>query len=150
MNSRTRNRCEDEAPGLLFEAAKIAQIDDNAKGDFAYCVCPPKNDADRRGAPRRRTRLRSGKLLDKNNRFLIECQIRDRSDGGARLRLFSDIPPVAAIRLYEDCPERLLDAEIVWRKEDELGVRFVARRRARAIGKTALSCLRNRYYAILD
>ncbi|ACK49040.1 type IV pilus assembly PilZ [Methylocella silvestris BL2] len=149
MNNRTRNPREDDAAsGPLFEAAQVTHLDDKPKGDFAYCV--RRNGSDRRGWPRRRTRLRSGKLLDQNNRFLIECQIYDRSDGGARLRVFSDVPPALTIRLYEDCPERLLEAEIVWREGGELGLRFIARRPARAIGKTMLTCLRDRYYAIVD
>jgi hypothetical protein len=81
---------------------------------------------------------------------LIECHIYDRSDKGARVRLLADIPARPVIRLYEDDPERLLDARIVWRNERELGLCFVPRRGARRISRTALTCLRGRYYAIDD
>jgi hypothetical protein len=37
---------------------------------------------ERRAEPRRRTRLRSGKVLDAKNKFLIECQVHDRSVRG--------------------------------------------------------------------
>ena len=114
---------------------------------FAYCVTFAKS-VDRRSSGRRRTRLRSGKLLDLHNAFLIECQIFDRSHKGARVRLCADIQAPNAIRLYEDFPERLLDARVVWRKKRELGLRFVRPLAPRVISRTQLTCLRGRYYAI--
>jgi hypothetical protein len=113
---------------------------------FAYCLTITKCD-DRRSAERRRTRLRSGKLLDLHNAFLIECQIFDRSHKGARVRLFADVQAPNVIHLYEDFPERLLDARVVWRKQRELGLRFVRQLAPRVIGRTQLTCLRGRYYA---
>ena len=49
------------------------------------------------------------------------------------------------IRLYEDDPERLRDARIVWRKDCELGLCFVPRSGGRRISRTQLTCLRTRY-----
>ncbi len=54
------------------------------------------------------------------------------------------------IRLYEDDPERLRDARIVWRKDCELGLCFVPRSGGRRISRTQLTCLRTRYYATAD
>lgn len=140
---------EDAIPrGSLVTALKVADLDEaRVAQSFAYCVTIAKSD-DRRSARRRRTRLRSGKLLDLHNAFLIECQIFDRSHNGARVRLFADVQAPNAIRLYEDFPERLLDARVVWRKQRELGLQFVRPLASRVIGRTQLTCLRGRYYAI--
>ena len=61
--------------------------DGDARHDFTYCVVKPKDAGDKRSAHRRRTRLRSGKLLDPRNALLIDCQVYDRSEKGARIRL---------------------------------------------------------------
>lgn len=140
-----------DSAGRIFEAARVADLGEGSvMAGFAYSVRILVKDADRRCAPRRRTRLRSGKLLNFNNGFLIECQVYDRSDQGARVRLPADLAPQSLIRLYEDDPERLLDARVVWGNESELGLCFVRRRGANRISRTALTCLRGRYYAIED
>ena len=143
------HRVHKDAGGPVFEAAKVADLGGGRiAADFAYSVRLVAKDADRRSARRRRTRLRSGKILDLGNAFMIECQIYDRSDRGVRVRLLADIPAQPVIRLYEDDPERLSDARIVWRKDFELGLCFIARAGVRGISRTQLTCLRGRYYAI--
>jgi hypothetical protein len=138
-----------DAGGPAFEAAKVADLGNGrAIADFVYSV--RTKGADRRRARRRRTRLRSGKILDLANAFMIECQIYDRSELGVRVRLLADIPGQSVVRLYEDDPERLHDARIVWRKDCELGLCFVQRPGARRISRTQLTCLRTRYYAMED
>ncbi len=143
------HRPNKDADGPVFEAAKVADLGrGRAAADFAYSVRIIAKDADRRSAQRRRTRLRSGKILDLGNGFMIECQIYDRSDEGVRVRLLADIPAQSVIRIYEDDPERLRDARVVWRKDFELGLCFIRRVGARAISRTQLTCLRGRYYAM--
>ena len=145
------HRPKDDRNGPVFEAARVVDLGGGRAGaDFAYSVRLVAKDADRRSARRRRTRLRSGKILDLGNGFMIECQIYDRSEKGVRVRLFEDIPARPVIRLYEDDPERLSDARIVWRKGFELGLCFIRRNDARRISRTQLTCLRSRYYAIED
>ena len=82
-----------------------------------------------RVSPRQRTRLRSGQIFDPLKRELIDCQIYDRSETGARLRLFANIQFPPKIRVYEDQPDRRNDALIVWRKGREIGVRFIVSKR---------------------
>ena len=138
-----------DAGGPVFEAAKVDDlVSGRAIAGFVYSV--RLKHADRRRVQRRRTRLRSGKILDLANGFVIECQIYDRSEIGVRVRLLADIPRQSVIRLYEDDPERLRDARIVWRKDCELGLCFVRRPGARRISRTQLTCLRTRYYAMED
>ncbi len=143
------HRPNEDADGPVFEAAKVADLGGRrVAADFAYSVRIVSKSVDRRNARRRRTRLRSGKILDLCNAFMIECQIYDRSDKGVRVRLLADIPAQPVIRLYEDDPERLCDARVVWRKDFELGLCFVRRAGARRISRTQLTCLRGRYYAV--
>jgi len=101
----------------VIDAIKLVRPGDgDPLADFTYCVVKPKDAGDKRSAPRRRTRLRSGKLLDPRNALLIDCQIYDRSEKGARIRLIGECPVPRSIRLYEESPERLLEANVVWRK----------------------------------
>ncbi len=123
MDDRSKETADPRAS--FVTALKVADLSEGRALDaFAYSVTLTKG-ADRRSGRRRRTRLNSGKLLDPRNGFLIECQIYDRSENGARVRIFADIAPPNAIRLYEDCPERLVDARVIWRNGRELGLRFV-------------------------
>jgi hypothetical protein len=138
-----------DASRLHFEAAKVADIGGApVAAGFAYSVRVVAKSAERRTAHRRRTRLRSGKILDIHNEFLIECQVYDRPEMGARVRLLGEIPAQSVIRLYQDDTERLFDARIVWRRGFELGLCFVRRGGARRISRVQLICLRNSYYAI--
>jgi hypothetical protein len=60
-----------DAGGAVFEAAKVADLGGGpAVAGFVYSV--RIKGADRRRAQRRRTRLRSGKILDLANVFMIE------------------------------------------------------------------------------
>lgn len=134
--------------GRLHEAVKIGRLDRNdLRHEFAYCVTETKESDDRRSMRRRRTRLRSGKILDIRNVFLIECQIYDRSDTGARLRLVGDISLPSRIRLYEDASERLFDAAIAWRKGRVIGICHTVDNQARPITRPQLAYLRSQYYA---
>ena len=91
--------------GPVIDAIKRDRPGDgDARHDFTYCVVKPKDAGDERSARRRRTRLRSGKLLDPRNALLIDCQIYDRSEKGARIRLIGDCPVPRSIRLYEESP----------------------------------------------
>ncbi|HUZ90654.1 MAG TPA: hypothetical protein VMU78_01950 [Methylocella sp.] len=98
----------------MNDAIKLARLGEgDARRNFTYCVVKAKDAGNRRLARRRRTRLRSGKLLDPRNALLIDCQIYDRSEKGARIRLIGDTPVPIKIRFYEESPERLLEAKVV-------------------------------------
>ena len=87
----------------VIDAIKLIRPGDgDPRADFTYCVVKPKDAGDKRSARRRRTRLRSGKLLDPRNALLIDCQIYDRSEKGARIRLIGECPVPRSIRLYEE------------------------------------------------
>lgn len=133
----------------LQEAVKVGRLEESdARNEFAFCVIQSRVGSDRRSMRRRRTHLRSGKILDLGNSFLIECQIYDQSGKGARLRLLGEASMPNRIRLYEDIPERLVDARVVWRKTRDIGICFTPCGHARRITRAQLAYLRGRYYAM--
>lgn len=133
----------------MLDAIKVDRPEDgDARQNCTYYVAETRNSSDKRSTPRRRTRLRSGKVLDHRNAFLIECQIFDRSEKGARIRLVEDIWAPGNIRLFEDAPQTLIDAIVVWRKDREIGLCFNPCAQSRGITKAQLACLRGRYYAV--
>jgi hypothetical protein len=103
---------------------------------------------ERRAEPRRRTRLRSGKVLDAKNKFLIECQVHDRSMRGARLRLVANVSAPANIHLFDDEAKIVRKARIIWRRKQELGVTFVAHANVDDLRPAERSALAGKYYAV--
>ncbi len=102
----------------------------------------------RRRQPRRRTRLRSGKVATLANRFIIECQIFDRSAEGARLRLAGRVVLPDHVKLFDDERNALYVAKVVWRRGNEVGIAFpegLDRCEVRGAGVAALS---GKYYAV--
>jgi hypothetical protein len=145
---RCRGHQEKNAHRLVIDAVKVDRPGEGgARQNFTYCVVKTPDEGNRRSARRRRTRLRSGKVLDPRNAFLIDCQIYDRSGKGARIRLIGDRPVPSKIRLYEESPERLLEAKVVWRKDREIGLCFNANAESRWISKAQLAHLRGHFYA---
>lgn len=131
----------------VIDAVKFTHAaDGSARGAFTYYVVKTKDAGDRRSARRRRTRLRAGKVLDPGNTLLIDCQIYDRSETGARIRLTGDNPVPSKIRLYEEWPEKLIEAHVVWRKNREIGLRFNTAAPPRWISKAQLAHLRGNFY----
>lgn len=97
---------------------------------------------DKRSSPRQRTRLHCGKIVDPRSETLIECQIYDLSEGGARLRLFAHVGFPAQIALFEPLSERLREASIVWSRSNEVGISFLPRTHARGLTAEELARLR--------
>ncbi|RIY02152.1 hypothetical protein D3218_07620 [Aureimonas flava] len=84
--------------------------------------------ADRRGAARRTTRLRPGKLLGAADGFLCDCAVVDRSARGARIRAFAPVDRVLpeVLTLYDEAETRRWTARIVWARGAELGLAIEA------------------------
>jgi hypothetical protein len=108
--------------------------------DVTYYVVKTAALGERRLSRRRRTRLRSGKIVDPRSAHLIDCQIYDWSGMGARLRLFDSVSVPGRIQLFEDVSERLINATIVWRRSREIGIRFVPYARKCTLTKAQLAC----------
>lgn len=111
--------------GQIVQAIKLACPQSGKPfNDITYYVVKTASQGDKRLKPRWRTRLRSGMILDPRNGFSTDCQVYDRSETGARLRLHADVSIPANIRLYEDARETPIDAWVVWRKNHEIGIWF--------------------------
>lgn len=118
-------------------------------GEFTYAVIrePVAAGGERRAMVRRRTRLRSGKVVGADGRFVTDCLIANRSTQGGLMRLPLAVALPARILVYDDQSGELLAATVVWRRERDVGLRFgVPERDARF---TAIAdSMRRKYYAV--
>ena len=126
------------------------------EGVVTYCVQPvaaakPKAAAskEQRGAQRRRTRLRAGKILDFANRFLIDAAILDRSNDGLRLRLARDSAIPEVFRLFDEETQLIFGARLVWRRQALVGARLDPGGPLPATPRQ-IAALRGKFYAMRD
>lgn len=72
----------------------------------------------------RQGRLLGGKIAYNNNSCVMNCVVLNMSDGGAKLRPADIVhcPGAFTLRLPGQSPH---DCEVVWRKQDVIGVRFI-------------------------
>lgn len=107
-----------------------------------------KPSQERRKEERQRTRLRSGKVIDLDGRFIIECQFSDIAPHGARLRIteFPSLPE--RFWLFDDHYARALLAQIVWREKREVGVQFTTDPSLPPLDDERLSQLAGKYYSL--
>ena len=108
---------------------------------------PERTQPDHRNNPRRRTRLRSGKIAGRNGVFLAECLIFDRSQEGARLRLDAAGAIPDRLLIFDDELSSLTPASVVWRRQSELGIRFDSEASISG-GKEIARRLSGKYYAL--
>ncbi len=116
-----------------------------------YSVLPPVAPLsnEKRKDQRRRTRLRSGKIVDRANRFLIEAAILDRSSSGLRLRLGRDCAIPESFHLFDDETELVFAARIVWRRQALVGARIEPGGPVAATPRE-VAALRGKFYAMRD
>jgi hypothetical protein len=103
---------------------------------------------DKRVTQRRRTRLRTGKITDLLNRFIVDCQLHDRSATGARIRLMGNLTIPMLLRFYDDELRTLDTAEVMWRDKLEVGLRFTPKQPMSRSDQTAIATLGGQYYAL--
>jgi len=78
---------------------------------------------EKRKTPRRRV-LKEGKIVFADGMRVIDCTIRDMSDGGARLLIASTLGVPERFQLYQKSSGLLYPASIIWRQANAIGVRF--------------------------
>lgn len=105
---------------------------------------------DHRGADRRRTRLRSGKILDEANKFLCDCLIHDRSATGLRLALPRDVDLPQHFHVHDDETSEVDVVATIWRRGATVGVRYVAASGPVPVKPSVRAALRSRYYGVPD
>ncbi len=96
---------------------------------------------------RRRTRLRSGKVVGADGQFVAECLIANRSAQGGLMRLPPRLALPARILVYDDQSGDLLAATVVWRRDRDVGLRFGAPERDARFRAIADS-MRRKFYAV--
>ena len=74
--------------------------------------------------PRRRARLRGGKLADLDDRFLTECTLFDVSDAGVGLLVPEDVVLPPELLLYDDLDKTIALARVCWRNGKQLGISY--------------------------
>ena len=132
----------------VIDAIKLDGPGMGSKGAPAsYRVIEPRS-GEKRAQIRRRTRLRSGKVLSAGNRFIADCRIFDRTAVGVRVRLCNDVLLPLRVRLFDDEQQILADADIVWRQDREIGLCIISKSDAAALRPELLSRLRGKYYAV--
>ena len=109
------------------------------------CTSQPIN---RRKAPRRRTRLRSGKVCTLNSLFIADCLIFDRSQQGARVRLAGRQPLPERVKFFDDELQMLHVARVVWQRDNEAGLAFLQDDNHTACRTREVAMLRGKYYAL--
>lgn len=135
------------AAGPVLEAVKLTRGNfARARGASYTVIEPPAACRNKRLEARRRTHLRCGMVLDLNNRFLIDCQIYDRSSRGARLRLAANLKLPRRIRLFDDLAKQMLNAEIAWRRGQLVGLRFFQPADPPCLSEAQIAALRRRFY----
>jgi hypothetical protein len=133
-------------PAALSATARLrGEDEDGALVSYQVLSEPGGGPNDQRRAPRRRTRLRAGKILDRANRFLVDATILDRSCDGLRLRLARDIALRELIHFHDEESDAIYLARVAWRNGLLLGIRrgphVTATERRRGV-------LNGRYYAM--
>ena len=118
-------------------------------GEFTYAVIrePVVAGGERRAVVRRRTRLRSGKVLTADGNFVAECLIANRSAQGGLLRLPAAIPLPGGVLVYDDQTGDLAAATVVWRRGRDVGLRFGGPERTTRFRAIADN-MRRKYYAV--
>lgn len=80
---------------------------------------------EQRHRPRRRARLRGGKITDLSDKFLSECTLFDVSEGGVGLLVPDTVALPTEILVYDDLDKTIAVASVRWRNGNQLGVAFV-------------------------
>lgn len=78
---------------------------------------------ERRGAQRRR-QIKAAQIVYRNGHSVLDCEVQNLSETGARLRLGTlvEVPESFSLH-FQDGRRRM--AEIAWRRGDLLGIRFI-------------------------
>ncbi len=72
----------------------------------------------------RRRVLKEGKIVFADALCLMDCTIRDMSDGGAKLMVSNTLAIPPSFQLYEKSSGKLYPATIAWRQCNAIGITF--------------------------
>jgi hypothetical protein len=140
----------------LLQARRLKQLTPGAaaalaaQGVVAYSETPENPNRDLRGAARRRTHLRSAKLIDAGNAFLCEALVQDLSASGMRLRLARNIGLPPRFGVHDDVSGALYTVSQAWRRGLAVGVRIHGPGPPSPIKRSDRAALNGRYYGVRD
>lgn len=117
-------------------------------GHFGGPLSMRSYGAEKRGEERKKTRLRSGKLVTLDGQFLTECHFQNLASGGARIRIVGQCAIPNRFWLFDDQYCGALITEIVWRSDAEFGVRFIQDAGVIPLNDTILGKLAGKYYSL--
>ena len=98
---------------------------------------------------RRRTRLRSAKVLDASNAFMCDAVIQDRSAARLRLLLARNVGLPSRFGVHDDETGEVMTVAAAWRRGRTLGVRVLQREPAAPLKLSQRLALSGRYYGII-
>lgn len=116
-------------PAMAQTTGSVVHL--HAVGNTA--LAPQTDDA--RIAPRRRM-LKSGKIAYSDRHVTIGCIVRDISATGARLRIEGSVTAPDTFELLITLDGLEANCEVVWRREADIGVRFIGAPRTVAAKRT--------------
>jgi hypothetical protein len=85
----------------------------------------PAQDDARRSRPRRRV-LKSGTIAFNDRFSALPCTVRDLSETGAHLRVEGTVNVPNTFELIIDLDGLEANCEVVWRRDKDIGVRFLS------------------------
>jgi PilZ domain len=83
------------------------------------------DDDNKRIADRSRV-LKGAKIVSMNNWSVVDCQVRDLSETGARLIVGDQTAVPNAFYFLLTADNTIRDAKVVWRKELSIGIHFTS------------------------
>ncbi len=108
----------------------------------------PTYRPNRRKAPRRRTRLRSGKVIAMNGLFINDCLIHDRSTLGVRIRMAGRTPLPRQVKFFDDELRVLRVAQVIWQRDNVAGLAFMHEEASHDTTPREISTWTGKFYAL--
>lgn len=130
----------------LFRHRLLAWLAGHKRPVASYFIRTPH---EKRALDRKRMRLRSGKIISADLRFLAECLVFDCSAAGARLLLQRDAEIPDVIWLFDDNDQSLVKARVAWTLGHQIGVRF-SRTTASQLSRKNAARFGGKLYALPD
>ena len=99
----------------MKSTTSTAPVDDSTIDDRRILI------TDRRKSPRTKT-LKGAQIIWRNG-IPVQCVIRNLSEAGAKIVVHSPVP--GTFDLIFDCDQSRRSCRVVWRKEIQMGVKFL-------------------------
>jgi hypothetical protein len=132
----------------LSRAAALSLAGGACRADEASSAGGADRGRELRADARRRTRLRSAKVLDAANAFVCEAIIQDRSAAGLRLLLARNVGLPGRFGVHDDETGEVLTVTAAWRRGQTLGVRVLQRGPVAPLKPSDRLALGGRYYGV--